>query len=198
MKYSPILAPIAGIALAIGSASAADTYNIDPAHTTVGFSIAHLVINTVHGRFRDVAGSITLDPQKSNTIVAASATIQTKSIDTGIARRDDHLRSADFFDAEKYPTMTFTSKRVEVQNGQQILVGDFVMHGVTNPVTLQVAIKGPIKDPMGGGSRIGVQATGTLNRTDYGLKWNRALEAGGVMVGEEVALAIDAEAVKGK
>jgi len=185
-----------GMILSVGSSIAADTYQVDPAHTTVGFSIAHLVINTVHGRFKDLTGTVVIDPDKSNAVVEAKSTIQVKSIDTGVTQRDNHLRSADFFDAEKFPTITFVSKRVENQAGQQTIVGDFTMHGVTKELALSVKVKGPIKDPMSGKPRIGIEAKGSLNRKDYGLTWNRALEAGGVMVGEEVQIEINAEAVK--
>ena len=127
-------------------------------------------------------------------MVEANATIQVKSIDTGVAQRDTHLKSPDFFDAEKYPAITFTSKRVENQGGQQVLVGDFTMHGVTRELSLPVRIKGPIKAM--GGERIGIDATGSINRKDYGISWNKTLDSGGVMVGEEVQIEINAEAVK--
>jgi polyisoprenoid-binding protein YceI len=194
MSFVKLPAVTLGIVLAASAAFAADTYKVDPAHTTVGFSISHLVINTVHGRFKDVAGSVTIDPDKSNAVVEANAILQTKSIDTGVTQRDTHLKSPDFFDAEKFPTITFASKRVENQGGQQMLVGDFTMHGVTREISLPVKIKGPITAM--GGQRIGVEAMGSLNRKEYGLTWNRALEAGGVMVGEDVAIEINAEAVK--
>jgi polyisoprenoid-binding protein YceI len=178
-----------------GSAYAIDIYQIDPAHTTIGFSITHLVINTVHGRFKDFTGSITLDPDASNAVVEASDTIQAKSIDTGVEKRDNHLRSGDFFDVEKFPAITFTSKRVEKQGSQPVLVGDFTMHGVTKELSLPVTVKGPIKDPMGK-TRIGIALNTTLNRKDYGISWNKSLDAGGLMLGDDVAIQIDAEAVK--
>jgi len=135
-----------------------------------------------------------IDPAKSNAVVEVKGTIQTKSIDTGVAQRDTHLRSADFFDVEKFPTITFASKRVETQGGEQKLIGDFTMHGVTKELALQVKIKGPIKAM--GGQRIGIEATGSLNRKDYGISWNRTLDAGGLMLGEEVQIEINAEATK--
>lgn len=183
-----------GMILSVGSSIAADTYQVDPAHTTVGFSIAHLVINTVHGRFLDFTGTVVIDPDKSNAVVEAKSTIQVKSIDTGVTQRDNHLRSADFFDVEKFPTITFVSKRVENKGGQQLLVGDFTMHGVTKELSLRVKIKGPIKAM--GGQRIGIEATGSLNRKDYGISWNKTLDAGGLMLGEDVQIEINAEAVK--
>jgi polyisoprenoid-binding protein YceI len=195
MKLIQRLCAVTAIVALAGSCFAAEVYKIDPAHTSVGFSITHMVINTVHGRFGDVAGTVTVDPDASNALVEAQATIQAKSIDTGIEKRDNHLRSPDFFDVAKFPIITFVSKRVDKQGGQQMLVGDFTMHGVTQELSLPVTVKGPIKDPWGN-LRLGISATGSLNRKDYGVTWNKALEAGGVMLGEEVQIQIDAEAVK--
>jgi polyisoprenoid-binding protein YceI len=178
-----------------GTAHANDVYQIDPAHTTVGFSITHMVINTVHGRFKDLTGSIALDPDATNAVVEASATIQATSIDTGVDKRDNHLRSADFFDVAKFPTITFTTKRVDKQGGQQLLVGDFTMHGVTKEISLPITVKGPIKDPMGK-TRIGIEVNATLARKDYGISWNKTMDAGGLMLGEDVGIQINAEAVK--
>ena len=171
---------------------AADSYKIDPAHSTVGFSVTHMVINTVQGKFKEFEGTVDVD---NNAVQAAQGTIQTKSIDTGIDRRDGHLRSPDFFDATQYPTITFKSKRAEKKDGGTVLIGDFTMHGVTKELALPVTLKGPIKDPWGN-SRIGLQAKTKLNRRDYGLKYNQALETGGLVVADEVELEINAEAVK--
>jgi len=171
---------------------AADTYKIDPAHSTVGFSVSHMVINTVHGKFKQFEGTVDVD---NNAVQAAQGTIQTKSIDTANDRRDNHLRTPDFFDAEKYPTIIFQSKRAEKKEGETVLIGDFTMHGVTKELALPVTLKGPIKDPWGN-SRIGLQAKTKLNRRDFGLKYNQTLETGGLVVGDEVELEISAEAVK--
>lgn len=176
-------------------ALAADTYKIDNAHTMVGFTISHMVINDVQGRFKEFEGTVVVDPDKANAVQKAKATIQAKSIDTDISKRDDHLRSADFFDVEKFPTITFEAKKVEKDGNQQVLVGDFTMHGVTKEIRLPVTVKGPIKDPWGN-MRIALKAGVTLNRKDYGLTWNKALEAGGLLVGEDVTIQINAEAVK--
>jgi len=173
---------------------AADTYKIDPNHSSVGFGVSHMVINTVHGKFNDFNGTVTLD---GKTATDANGTIQAKSIDTGVAGRDKHLKSPDFFDVEKYPTITFVSKKAETKDGQTVLVGDFTMHGTTKEISLPVTVKGPIKDPMGM-ERIGLHAKTTINRKEYGLGWNKALETGGVVVGEEVELEINAEATKAK
>jgi polyisoprenoid-binding protein YceI len=172
--------------LVAGSALAADTYNLDPAHSDVAFSIEHLVINTVQGRFKDLAGSVTLDD--SNAVTEASATIQTKSIDTGIEKRDNHLRSADFFDVEQHPTLTFEGKKVVEEASKKALVGTLTMHGVSKEISLPFTIKGPIKDPWGG-TRIGIAAETEINRTDYGMKHTLG-------VGDQVKIRINAEAVK--
>jgi len=180
-----VSAIIAGLTIA-ASTRAADPYNLDPAHSDVAFSIDHLVINTVQGRFKDVTGTVTLDDK--NAVTAATATIQTKSIDTGIEKRDNHLRTADFFDAEKYPTITFEGKKVVEEGGKKSLVGTLTMHGVSKDVSLPFAIKGPIKDPWGG-TRIGISVETQINRTEYGMKHFTG-------VGDEVKIRINAEAVK--
>jgi polyisoprenoid-binding protein YceI len=162
-------------------ARAADTYKIDPAHTSVGFTISHLVISEVNGRFDDVAGEITVD---SNTLVSATATIQTKSIDTAIKKRDDDLRSPAFFDAEKFPTITFESTKVEKNQ----ITGKFTLHGVTKEITFPFKLKGPIKDPWGN-QRLAVTAETEINRIDYGMKPVTG-------VGDDVTIRISVEATK--
>lgn len=186
MSYRRILSTILASLAVAGPLLAADVYNLDPAHTDVAFSIDHLVINTVQGRFKDPAGSVTLDDK--NNVTEAKATMQTKSIDTGIEKRDNHLRTADFFDAEKYPTITFEGKKVVEEGGKKALVGTFTMHGVSKEISLPFTIKGPVKDPWGN-TRIGVSAEKNINRTDYGMKHFMG-------VGDEVTIKINAEAVK--
>ncbi len=180
------------LALAANAAWAADTYNIDNAHSSVGFAVTHMVISTVKGKFNEFSGSLSLD---GSAIQGAKGTIQVKSIDTGIEKRDNHLRSPDFFDAATYPTITFQSKRVEKKGDETVVYGDFTMHGVTKELALPIKMKGPIKDPWGN-ARIGIEAKAKVNRKDFGLKWNQVLESGGVMVGEEVEIEINGEAVK--
>ena len=192
MKLRTILtAPLLPLLL-LGSARAADTYSIDPAHSSVAFAVKHMVINNVKGKFNEFNGTVVVD---NNVIQEAKGTIQAKSIDTGIAKRDEHLRSPDFFDAAKYPTITFVSKRVEKRGDDTVLIGDYTMHGVTKELALPVTLSGPIKDPMGH-TRIGLEAKTKLSRKEYGLKYNQALETGGLVVGDEVQLEINAEAVK--
>ena len=191
MTSTTIATTTALIAFCLG-ARAADTYAIDSAHTVVGFSVKHMVINKVKGRFADFSGTLVLE---SNAIQKANGVIQAKSVDTGIAARDTDLRSASFFDVAKYPTITFASKRVEKQGEDTVLVGDYTMHGITKELALPVTLSGPIKDPSGK-TRIGFEAKTKLNRKDYGLTYNRALETGGLVVGEEIEIEINAEAVK--
>ena len=173
----------------------ADTYMIDSAHTAVSFSIAHLVISEVNGRFNEFEGELTVDPATKTLVTGGKGVIQAKSIDTGIKQRDDHLRGADFFDVEKFPTITFTGTTVVVESGKPVFVGKFTMHGVTKDINVPVTVKGPITDPWGK-TRIAFTAKTTLNRKDYGLTYNKVLEAGGLMLGEDVTIEIKAEAVK--
>ena len=181
-------------ALMLGSFTyAADTYKVDPAHTTVTFSVRHLGINNVKGQFKEFAGEILMD---AGAVTGASGTIQVKSVDTGVQKRDDHLRTADFFDAANYPTITFKTKRVEKGSaGQPILVADFTMRGVTKELRLPAKLSGPTKDPWGG-VRIGLEAKTKLYRKDYWIKYHEVLETGILAVADEVELEINAEAIK--
>jgi polyisoprenoid-binding protein YceI len=174
---------------------ALDTYKIDPAHSSVNFTIEHMLVNTVHGRFRQFEGSITVDPDNGDALKGATGTIQAKSIDTDIERRDTHLRSPDFFDVEKFPTITFESTEVKKDGNSQVLVGKFTMHGVTKEVSLPFTLKGPIKGPMGN-TIVGLEINAKLNRKDYGLTYNKVIETGGLMVGEDVTIQINGEFVK--
>jgi polyisoprenoid-binding protein YceI len=193
MRIARIIAISASTLLLNVSAHALDTYKVDPAHSSIGFSIDHMVIDTVHGRFRQFDGSITVDPDNGNALKQAAATIQAGSIDTDVERRDTHLRSPDFFDAEKYPTITFEATAIDGQT----LTGKFTMHGVTKEISMPFKIKGPVKDPMGN-THLSLEANTKINRKDYGLTWNKALEAGGLMVGEDVTIQINGSFVKQK
>ena len=195
MRITRIVALGAAAVLVGTTAQALDTYKVDPAHSSINFSIEHMVINTVHGRFRQFEGSITVDPDSGNALKGANATIQAKSIDTDIEKRDNHLRSPDFFDTEKFPTITFESSGIKKDGNDQVLVGKFTMHGVTKEVALPFKLKGPIKGPMGN-TIAALEVNAKLNRKDYGLTWNKVIEAGGLMVGEDVAIQINAEFVK--
>ena len=186
------------VVIAAPLAASADTWQIDPVHTTVGFSVRHMTISTVRGQFNKVAGTITVNDNDPATAVI-EATIDTASIDTHSPDRDSDLKSANFLDVAKYPTMTFKSKKIEAAGpGKYNVVGDLTLHGVTKEVTLAVEATGaPIKDPWGN-MRAGATATTTINRKDFGLTWNKMIEAGGAVVGDAVAVEIDVEAVKKK
>jgi polyisoprenoid-binding protein YceI len=201
MKINQALASAAA-ALLLGSfARAADTYKIDPVHTSITFSVRHLGINNVKGQFKEFAGTIVLDEDR---ITEADGTIQVKSVDTGVAQRDDHLRSADFFDAAKYPTITFKAKRIKKEpvfarhklpDGRITIIADFTLHDVTRELRLPARLMGPAKDPWGN-IRIGLVAKAKLNRKDYGINFHQVSETGALLVGEVIELEINAEAIK--
>jgi len=191
MRITHIMAVGTAALLITATAQALDTYKVDPAHSSIGFSVDHMVIDTVVGRFRQFDGSITVDPDNGNALKQASATIQAKSIDTDVEKRDTHLRSPDFFDADKYPTITFESTGVQGQT----LTGKFTMHGVTKEISMPFKVKGPIKDPMGN-THLSLEANTKLDRKDYGLTWNKVMEAGGLMVGEDITIQINGSFVK--
>ena len=170
------------------------TWKIDPAHSNVEFAVKHLMISTVKGRFSDVEGEIVIadaDPSKSSVV----ATLKAASIDTRTGQRDDHLRSADFLDAVNFPEITFKSTRITGDASEFKVTGDLAIRGVTREVTLDATHEGAGKDPWGG-DRIAFSATTKLDRRDFGLTWNQAIEAGGVLVGNDVKVSIDVQAVK--
>lgn len=176
----------------------AAAWNIDPDHSAVEFKVRHLMVSNVKGSFGKVSGVVIVD-EKDITKSKVTATIDTTSIDTGVVKRDDHLKSADFLEVAKYPTMTFVSTNIAKNgSGKLKVTGDLTLHGVTRPVVLDV--EGPsqeIKDPMGN-LRTGASATAKINRKDFGLTWNKMLEAGGVAVGDEVIINIEVELIKAK
>lgn len=171
------------------------TWTIDPAHTHAGFAIKHLMIATVRGQFTDVKGTVLVD-ESDPTSAKAEITIGTGSVTTGDAKRDAHLRSPDFFDVERYPAITFRSKRVERKSGDTFrVIGDLTIRDVTREVPVDIELTGRAKDPWGN-ERAAFEANTKINRGDYGLTWNAALEAGGVLVGDEVKISIEAELVR--
>jgi len=174
----------------------ADTWQIDPAHTNVEFTVRHMMISNVKGQFQKTSGTITVNGNDA-TSAKIDATIDASSIDTRVERRDADLKSPNFLDVEKYPTITFKSTKVEAAGPAKWKVtGDLTLHGVTKPLVLDVEGTGaPINDPMGN-TRAGASATTKIKRSDFGLTWNKVLESGGVMVGDEVAISIDVEAIK--
>ena len=173
-----------------------NTWNIDPVHTMAEFKVRHMMITNVKGHFTGVTGVLTLDKQDI-TKSHVEASIDAASINTREADRDTHLKSADFLDVEKFPKLTFTSTRVaRTGEGELRVEGDLMIHGVTRKV--EFAVEGPTppgKDPWGN-TRIGWTATTKINRKDFGLTWNTALETGGILVGDEVTITFDVEAIK--
>jgi polyisoprenoid-binding protein YceI len=169
-------------------------WEIDPAHSQATFKVKHMMFTTVRGHFKVLSGIVHIDEQNpANSMVEAQ--VETTSIDTGDANRDNHLRSPDFFDAQQYPTITFKSSSVEPLGGNEYNVtGDLTMHGIAKPVTLKAEYGGQGKTPFGT-VVAGLSAKGRINRKDWGLGWNAPLEAGGWLVGEEVNIEIDLEVV---
>ena len=176
--------------------TATTTWNIDPAHSSAEFKVKHMMISNVKGHFRKITGKLTLDESDLGKS-KAEAVIDAASLETGDAQRDAHLKSADFLEVEKFPTLTFSSTGIKlVRDGELAVEGDLTIHGVTRKVAL--AVEGPTpptKDPWGN-TRVAVSATTKINRKDFGLNWNAALEAGGILVGEEVTITLDVEFVK--
>ncbi len=173
----------------------ATPYDLDADHSDVSFTVKHMMISNVRGSFHQVMGVLDLD-DKDASKSTLNVTVQVGSIDTRVQKRDDHLRSPDFLDATKFPTITFKSTKV-VKAGKGLKVsGDLTIRDVTKPVTLVVTGPSkPVKDPFGM-TRVAVSATGKINRKDFGLGWNKNLETGGVLVGDDVAIEINAELVK--
>ncbi len=170
-------------------------WQIDTAHTEVEFSVRHLMISNVKGRFGKVAGSVVYD-QQARKLISLDVEIETASVDTRVEQRDQHLRSADFFDVEKHPRITFKGRRVQGDvNDSFKLIGDLTIRGTTREVTLDVALEGSGNDPWGN-ERRGYSATGRIDRRDFGLTWNQALEAGGVAVGHDVKIVINTELMR--
>ncbi len=169
-------------------------WNIDTAHSGINFSVRHMVVSKVRGRFGKYSGKAQLADDLTKSKVEVS--IETASIDTGTADRDTHLRSADFFDVEKYPTINFRSTRVEQVTEERFrLIGELTIRGVTREVSLDVDYGGRGKDPWGN-ERAGFSARGAVDRKEFGLKWNQALETGGVLVGDRVDIEIEVELVR--
>jgi polyisoprenoid-binding protein YceI len=172
----------------------AATYVLDSSHTTVGFVVRHLMVAKVRGRFTEFEGSITVADNLLDS--SAEATIKVASIDTAEATRDGHLRTGDFFDAEQFPNMTFRSTKVERKGETSFKVtGDLGIRGVTRPVVLDVELEGTVQDPWGN-TRIVLTASTEIDREDWGMTYNQALETGGVLVGKKVKIEIEAEAVR--
>ncbi|HEY1806744.1 MAG TPA: YceI family protein [Terracidiphilus sp.] len=180
---------------ATSTPAATSIWNIDPAHSAAEFKVKHMMIANVRGKFSGISGVLhrfEADHTKSDLEVS----IDTTTVNTLDPQRDGHLKSADFLDVEKFPTMTFKSTHIEKKGDGFAVTGDLTIHGVTRPVVLNVEeVSEPAKDPWGN-TRIGLTATAKINRKDFGLTWNTALEAGGVLVGEDVNITLDVQFIK--
>lgn len=191
-----VAAFIVVVAMTVPGLALATTWSIDPDHSNVGFKVKHLMVSNVKGNFEKFAGVVDIN-DKDVTKSRVDVSIDTSSINTNVQKRDEHLRSADFFDVSKYPTMTFVSKKVAKAGKDKLKVtGDLTLHGVTREVVLDV--EGPTresKDPWGN-IRKGASAATKINRKDFGLVWNKALETGGVAVGEDVTILLEIEMIR--
>lgn len=188
-----------GASVLLGAAFAyAETarYDVDLDHSIVEFKVAHMVISKTTGHFKDYTGFIEMDPD-AGTVKAIEATIKTASVTTNQEKRDAHLRNPDFFDSEKYPTMAYKMKSYKKSGDGYTAVGDLTLHGVTKEITLTGNLNGVTKDPWGN-TRAGFTAEGTVNRKDFGMVWNKALDSGGLVVGDEVLIKLDIECIKAK
>lgn len=181
--------------LAVPSPAAVTTWQIDPAHTAAGFSVKHMMISTVRGQFKGVTGTVNWDDQDISKS-SVDVIIDANTVDTGEAKRDADLKSANFFDVARYPTITFKSAKIEkISAAKMKVTGELTIRGITKPVVLDVeGPSGAIKDPYGN-TRAALNATTTINRMDYGVKWNAKLD-GGVVVGDDVNINIDLEMIK--
>ena len=178
----------------VAQLSSAATYQVDPVHSQVEFTVDHLVIFKVNGSFNEYQGEIEAD-SANKSLTSVKAEIKVASIDTREPKRDGHLLSADFFDAEDHPLMTFVSKRVEGSGDDIEVVGDLTIRGTTKEVSLKGSFRGENTDPWGN-VRAGFSASTTINRHDYGLNWNKALETGGFVVGDDVTIRLEVQGVR--
>lgn len=171
-------------------------WNLDPDHSTIEFRVAHMIVSKSTGRFTDFSGFIDMDAE-AGTVKAIEATIKAGSVNTNHEKRDAHIRNVDFLDVEHYPTITFKMKSYKKAAEGFLAVGDFTLHGVTKEVTLAGQYNGATKDPWGN-TRAGFSAEGKLNRKDFGMVWNKTLDSGGLVVGDEVQIRLEIECIKAK
>ena len=183
-----------GVVAGLQSAAFAADYTVDPGHSRIGFTVRHIV-SKVSGEFKDVSGNFSFD-EKKPAAAAGSFEAKTDSISTNNDKRDTHLKSPDFFDAQKFPKLTLTNVKLSANGSKKYkLSGDLTMHGVTKPVVFDMEFLGADKDPWGG-TRAGFTAKTHINRKDFGLSWNKTLESGGLLVGDEVEITLDVEGVQ--
>ncbi|HEU5140494.1 MAG TPA: YceI family protein [Bacillales bacterium] len=173
---------------------AKSNWKVDPAHSSLDFSVKHMMISKVKGTFHDFGASVEADPADL-TDANIQFTVDVSSIDTRNGDRDGHLKSGDFFNAEEYPEMTFQSTNItKKSDGEYDVTGDLTIRGTTRPATFELTFEGQSKDPMSGNHVVGFSGEGKINRSEFGLEWNAALETGGVLIGDEVKIFIEIEA----
>jgi polyisoprenoid-binding protein YceI len=185
---------LAGLPIVVQAETA--RWDIDPDHSLIEFRVAHMVVSKTAGRFMDYRGFVEMDAD-AKTFKTIEATINAASINTSHDKRDAHLRNADFLDVKQFPTMTYKMKRVQKQGDTYTVIGDFTLRGVTKEISLVVAFNGVVTDPWGG-TRAGFSAEGTLNRKDFGMVWNKTLDSGGLVVGNDVQIRLEIECIKAK
>jgi polyisoprenoid-binding protein YceI len=195
MKKSLLSLALAAVLGAASLPATAESWSLDASHSTVGFSVRHMMVTNVKGGFGKFAAKVDGSPADPAT-AKISATIEVASVDTRDAKRDEHLRSADFFDTGKFPEMTFTSTKVEKTSATTAKVtGNLTLRGVTKPVVLDVEYTSPLKNPWGK-TVVGASATGKINRKDFGVNWSKSLDGGGLVVGDDVTIQLDLQFVK--
>ncbi|UCF64245.1 MAG: polyisoprenoid-binding protein [bacterium] len=194
MRFTQLIYVAMAVVFIITGIRASDKYVPDKAHTNIGFTVKHMVIATVPGKFGEYTIDFMFDENDLENS-SIEATIKTASIDTDNEKRDNHLRSADFFNAEKHPEITFVSKEVIKKNDQYIAKGTLTIRGVSKQVELPFKLLGPVQDPWGN-TRLGVEAGLTIDRQDYGVSWNKTLDTGGLVVSDEVNIKLDVELQK--
>lgn len=186
------LSVVGSLALALPASAELSEWTLDGSHSRVGFTVSHMMVSTVSGRFKQVSGKVELD-EANLAKSQVDISIKVDSIDTDEPKRDEHLKSPEFFDAKKFPTIAFKSTKITKAGGNKYKVsGDLTIHGVTKPVTVDATVSEPVKNPWGKMVRA-VKLTGKINRKDFGLTWNKTLEKGGLLIGEDVMLDIQAE-----
>ena len=193
MRRSIIVLTLILVLIHASTTLAADKYTIDPAHCHIGFSVRHLVINNIRGRFTDYEGSISYD-EHDITRSSVEITIKAQSVNTDVQPRDEHLRTSEFFDVAKFPDITFKSTRVEKRGSGFAAIGIFTMHGIAKEITIPFKING--KSNFQGGTHLGVEGTVVIDRRDFGMSWSATLDNGGLVVGNDVTIELNIEAVK--
>lgn len=196
MRRLVLLVTVAILAVSLtGVAVAGEKYELDSVHSFIGFSVRHMAVSSVRGEFKEYTVDLTVD-ESELTNSSIEVTIEAASIDTDNKQRDEHLRSADFLEVESYPQIVFTSKKIErTGDGEYSAIGDLTIHGITKEVTLDLEVAGPITDPYGN-LRVGIEGQTTIDRQDFEVKWSKVMDAGGLVVSDDVKITFGVEAMR--